>query len=297
MVKHRTLPLASPFTSRSSSPSSVTVAPLLGNGNYLDADKSPRKTLRSRHRPSSSDTVLTQQLNNKRTGAEAHIKSQTFASQSILGSLTQVNHDVTSESLLYHRRRPSAPSASSSIPHGFALSTIAVDNARNERDYDSHDLNLDLDVDSSMTYLFSFDSLCDSRTCFLSSLGGTVDFNRPPSQMSSYVAESDSDFARDLFTQIRGRSTPNRARALSLLPPSFPSSQHNDTPHDGVTTKRRTDAQKAKENLYSPWISDSIISPPSYHNRRKDKASSLPGLVQQILDDMELSMSCFFLRS
>jgi hypothetical protein len=142
----------------------------------------------------------------------------------------------------------------------------------------------------------AFDFLVDSGTYFLSSLGGAVDFNRPPSQLSLYGGEIDSDGANSgIFAHIRGRSTPNRSRPLPKNISPFSQPRVDTIAHDKPTAKGEDVAQTQQTpviNLYSPWISDSIISPPTHYKKQNIRALSEQSAIESTLEDMELSMSC-----
>lgn len=136
-----------------------------------------------------------------------------------------------------------------------------------------------------MDRLPSYEFLCGSETYFISSLDGTVDFNRPPSQMSLYGGDMDSDSSNGgLFTHIQGRSTPR-----------FLHSVLSRVMHNGESPKNQSqnDVEPVKlseKKQYSPWISDSIISPPSYFKQQKNHDMSM---VEHSLEDMDLSKSWF----
>jgi len=112
-----------------------------------------------------------------------------------------------------------------------------------------------------------------------------VDFNRPPSQMSLHDGDVDSDSSNGgFFTHIRGRSTPK-----------FLHSVLSRVLHNGEYLKNQAqnDVKSVKlseKKQYSPWISDSIISPPSYFKQQKNHDT---GMVERILEDMDLSKSWF----
>lgn len=117
-----------------------------------------------------------------------------------------------------------------------------------------------------------------------------MDFNRLPSQMSMYAVDIDRDHGgADIFTHIRGRSTPQPIRG-PVYPPVSPLITSGSN-NDDTKTKGNTDHDwTTRTKLYSPWISDSIISPPSYHERQRKKYE--PGYkAMDNLEDMELSTS------
>jgi hypothetical protein len=124
-----------------------------------------------------------------------------------------------------------------------------------------------------------------SETYFASSLG-TVDFNRPPSQMSVHAFEMDNEYAGDnFFAHILGRSTPHRkGRFLDLLDPTSDTSHGPDDRND--RTGLDTAVHAPSSEVRSPWISDSIISPPSYYDRREDERSLEDNTTESALDEM-----------
>lgn len=140
-------------------------------------------------------------------------------------------------------------------------------------------------VSLTVDRLPSYEFLCGSETYFISSLDGTVDFNRPPSQMSLYGGDVDSDSSNGgLFTHIQGRSTPR-----------FLHSVLSRVLHNGESLKNhaQNDVKSVKlsgKKQYSPWISDSIISPPSYFRQQKNRNTSM---VEHTSEDMDLSKFWF----
>ena len=136
-----------------------------------------------------------------------------------------------------------------------------------------------------MDRLPSYEFLCGTETYFISSLDGAVDFNRPPSQMSLHDGDVDSDSSNGgFFTHIRGRSTPKFLHSIL-----------SRVLHNGEYLKNQAqnDVKSVKlseKKQYSPWISDSIISPPSYFKQQKNHDT---GMVERILEDMDLSKSWF----
>lgn len=131
-----------------------------------------------------------------------------------------------------------------------------------------------------MNRLPSYEFLCGPETYFISSLDGAVDFNRPPSQMSLHDGDVDSDSSNGgFFTHIRGRSTPKFLHSvLSRILHDGENQAQNDVKSVKLSEKKQ----------YSPWISDSIISPPSYFKQQKNRDISM---VERTLENMDLSKS------
>ncbi|KXN87675.1 hypothetical protein AN958_08312 [Leucoagaricus sp. SymC.cos] len=279
--------LASPFTSRPSSPLDTTSVQSTGtnlNTNHT-THRSSQQLLRSGLRQSLSDTRLAQ-------GSVAELSGSGI--RATYGRISSNTTDVPlsqgdKASLANHQRRPSAPVIR--LPPTFPripASTFESGNNGPGRSDDARGISLDLE--KLLTDLVSPFDFGDSETYFASSLGGTVDFNRPPSQMSLYRGDLDSESGvRDIFAHIRGRSTPNRllesAPRNANSPAGLDGGNTNETADDGGLKSLRAIQSK----LYSPWISDSIISPPSYYKRQKDQTLFATSTAERTLEDVELT--------
>lgn len=287
--------LASPFTSRPSSPLGTT---------SVDVDR-PRdgqlQTSRTSHRPSLSDIspnvngalrlqAAELSLSEAFPGAAGRYNGhhQTL-SQSARTSPVRNDRNIPALPLASHQRRPSAPSSRPPLAFfDFTSSVSSRIQTNNTNPTQDTDITLEPENNTFMMHLASYFDFSggDSGTYFTSSLGGTVDFNRPPSQMSTYAAEVDSDHVgTDFFTHIRGRSTPYRIHKGTSRPFDSPFVTL-DLDDEGETESSKRGGPLPK--MYSPWVSDSIISPPSYHIRQKGENDLNLSAMEDMLD-MELS--------
>ncbi|KAF5362534.1 hypothetical protein D9756_002650 [Leucocoprinus leucothites] len=238
--------------------------------------------------PSHSGARKNQAINRSVSGARNHVASHYSAPESESVSPLQGNRKPSAVSPANLQRRPSAPSLRSpSVAPGFTSSVLgSLNNARKERrDGNINDVDLDEGTNMGMNHFTTYDFLCGSETYFHSSLDGSVDFNRPPSQMSLFGSNIDNDSnARDYFKQIQGRSTPNLSRLSNSCPKTTSTSEALAGGRNNLAY------QESREvNQDSPWISDSIISPPTYYKQQKNHdLSVVEHTLEETVEDVEL---------
>lgn len=239
------------------------------------------------HRQSLSDKYINQGLDPSVSVLRASLSDPHSAPESESTSLDQENKNINISPVLVAniQRRPSAPSLRYRVSPNPKPSAQQDMNVPVELREDNHRESL------AMDRLASYEFLCGSETYFISSLDGVVDFNRPPSQMSLYGGDVDSDSSNGrLFTHIQGRSTP---KFLCSVLPCISLSRPDQLDINGQSPESQHQnnveyVQPSEKKQYSPWISDSIISPPSYYKQQKDRDLSI---VERTLEDMDLSGS------
>ncbi|XP_006462132.1 hypothetical protein AGABI2DRAFT_118993 [Agaricus bisporus var. bisporus H97] len=288
------LGLASPFVSRPSSPSGGT--PHKENSPQIDVNQNSSRAPRDRSglsdRGTNSNGVPLLPAHNSgsketRLGGtqRQHAGHRPVISQSARTSPTR---DDRGNQLANHLRRPSAPS----LRPPMAVFDVPSAQTRwcNTTATGDDDFNLDPENTALITHVNSYVDLSESETYFASSLG-SVDFNRPPSQMSVRGLETNNEYAGDdFFAHIRGRSTPHRGGCfLDLLDPTSGVTRGLDDRSDQMRPNSVVHTLSSEER--SLWVSDSIISPPSYYARQKKESALEANIMENARDEMNRARS------
>ncbi|CAK5276765.1 unnamed protein product [Mycena citricolor] len=104
------------------------------------------------------------------------------------------------------------------------------------------------------------------RPFFLPSATAHIDFNRPPSSMSFY-GDSGSDSEEGFFADAQGISTPARDQRAYMLGQNVDMDMDVEGDEmdedDDITPQSHPGMKDLPARTRSPWLSDSIVSPPT----------------------------------
>lgn len=148
---------------------------------------------------------------------------------------------------------------------------------------------------------FDFTAALANNPFFFPSSITEVNFNRPPSSLSTYGADSQSQF----FDDVQGASTPfRRSFHPSTYPPSMDSDSDSDDGHQAlpsfaphqdrmdVDLTQSSPGMKPRYRERSPWLSDSLISPPASGEwKHPPQFGSGGAYIHPALEDTDLEMT------